>query len=113
ERPPGGVAEGKVAEEEARYAAALDDIERATHHDRRDAIRLEVTRHQSHRLIPDGTVRHEQCEGGVECTRTREYLRRVLFHRHALAAIGRHADHALRESTDSSLSNGLEQARDR
>ena len=93
ERLAGGIAERKVAEQEARHADVFDDVARAPHHDRWYAVRLEMARHEADGLMTDRTVRDEQRDVGLQLAARGEHRRRVAFLRRALAAVGRHADH--------------------
>ncbi len=58
-RLAGGVAQRKVAEDEARYGAVLDDIARAAEQNGRDAVGFQVPRGQTHGLVANGSDRGE------------------------------------------------------
>src|SRR6267378_780585 len=90
-RPARAVAERKIAEEEPRHAAVLDDVFRAAHHHRRDAVRLEMARDEADRLVADRAIGYEESRIHLIFHAAREDLGTVHLDCVLLAAVGRRA----------------------
>ncbi len=112
-RPARRVAEREVAEDQARHAAMLDDVECAAHHHGRDAVRLEVARGETERLVADGAIGDEHSGIGGVLAQPREELRHVGLEHVALAAVAGHAVEAFRQRADPSAPRRLAQERQR
>jgi len=88
---PAWVSQRKVGEHKAGDAALLDDVPRAAHDRGGNAVRLQVSRDQTHGLVADGSKRHE--EHGVEAVLATPFedLGSGALRRPALTVIGGHS----------------------
>lgn len=85
-RLPAGVPEREIAEEESGDGGVLDNVARAAHHHRGDAVCLEVACGQTHGLVTNRSGRNQdRCIYAVLAAHV-EYLWGVAFRRKALAA---------------------------
>ena len=78
----------------------LDDVLGATHHDCRNAVRLEVTGDQADGLVADRAVRHQHRNVYPVGLAARQDFRRVGLDGHAMAAVGRRAEKTRRDFAD-------------
>ena len=99
-RPAGRIAEREIAEQEPRHADIFDDVLGASHDDRRDAVRFEVTGGQTHGLVTHRSNRDENSGVHFVFAQPRQQLRAILFEGHAVAAVGRRAVKARRHLAD-------------
>jgi hypothetical protein len=88
--PAAGIAEGKVAEQEARNATLFDDVAGATHDDCGDAIGFEVACNQTHGLVADGSERNQQRGVDPILSAAAQNLGGVKLDGAALAVVGGH-----------------------
>ena len=105
-RQAGTIAQREVAEHEAGHAAMLHDVLGAPHHDRRDAVRLQVARDQADGLVAHRAVGHQQRRVGAVFLAAAQDFRRVGLHRHPVAAIGGRAMEPAGQATQAAGRHG-------
>jgi hypothetical protein len=87
-RLAGSVAKREVAEQHARYSHVFDDVLGAGHEHGRDAMCLQMPRHETECLMAHRAVRHQHRNVGAVFLATRQDVRTVHLDRVALAAVG-------------------------
>ncbi len=95
-----GVAERKIAEQEARDPAFLDDVSGRTDDHGGDAILFQMSRDQTHGLVTDRSQRNEQGDIHPVFAAAAENLRRIILEGSPLAVVRRHAEEMLRNRSD-------------
>jgi len=90
------ITQRKVREVKPGNAAVLHDVQRRTDDDGRNPIRFEMTRHQAHRLVTDGTKRTKDRSIGFIFPNTGQDFRSVLGYRLSLTVFRRHTVKARR-----------------
>ena len=98
--PPGAVAQGKVAEQQARHADVLDDVLGAAHDHGGDAVLLQMPGGQRRRLMADRTVGHDNGGVGLVLAQAGQHIRAIAGQGRRLGSVGRQAVEAGRHAAD-------------
>ena len=102
-RLAGGIAKRKIGEQKPRHRGMLDDVFGAAHHDRGNAVGLQMPGDQADGLMAYRAVRYQHRGVDLVGLAARENFRRVGFDGDAVAAVGRCAEKARGDFADPSL----------
>jgi len=97
------IAQRKIREQKPRHRRMLDDVLGATHHDRGNAVGLQMPRDQADGLVAYRAVRHQHRGIHSILAAAREDFRRIGLDGDAMGAVGRCAEETRGELSDPAL----------